>query len=127
MKSFWTRAAFALALLAVASASFVAPAHAGKRLLEVRNKTDYVLHFTYALHGANARTEVAVLPGGTWGLDAPGSYWFDGVLKKNGAVDIPLQRHGILLKETQGVLMVLLAVYDNVGSKSYRWYAYNQS
>jgi hypothetical protein len=125
MKSFFTRAAFVLALLAVASASFVAPAHAGKRLLEVRNKTDYILHFTYAAGYSAPKTEVAVLPGGSWGLETPGTFTFIGVLKKAGAADIPLQTHMILLKENQGVMMVLLAVYDNVGSKSFRWYTYN--
>jgi len=127
MKSFFTRAAFALALLAVGSASFVAPAKAVSPLLEVRNRTtDYILHFTYVPSGtAVARTEVAVFPGGSWKLDTPGTYTFNGTLKKNGAADIPLQPHMILLKSTQGVTMCLLAVYDNVGTKTYRWYTYN--
>lgn len=126
MKSFFPRAAFAFALFAVCAAPFVAPAQAGTRLLEVRNKTDYVLHFTYAPSGTTAKTEVAVFPGGSWGLDAPGTYTFNGTLKKAGAANIVLQTHGILLKANQGVLMVLLAVYDNVGSKSHRWFVYNQ-
>lgn len=126
MKSIFTRAAFALALLAVASAPFVAPANAGTRLLEVRNKTDYILHFTYAPVGSEAKTQIAVFPGGTWGLDVPGTFMFNGTLKKAGAADIPLQPHMILLKSNQGVLMVLVAVYDNVGTKTFRWYTYNQ-
>ena len=126
MKSSFTRAAFAFALLAVASASFVAPARAVSPLLEVRNRTtDYILHFTYAPSGTTAKMEVAVFPGGTWKLDAPGTYTFNGTLKKAGAADIPLQTHMILLKSTQAVTMCLLAVYDNVGTKSYRWYTYN--
>lgn len=120
---FLTRAAFVLALVAVASASFVVPASSATRLLEVRNKTDYILHFTYEAHGTTARTEVAVMPGGTWGLDRAGMYGFNGTLKKAGAPDIGLQKHGILLKDGQR-LMILLAVYDNVGTKSYRWYTY---
>ena len=127
MKTFFARAAFALALLAVGSASFVAPAKAVTPLLEVRNRTaDYILHFSYVPSGATAaKTEVAVFPGGTWKLDAPGTYTFYGTLKKTGAADIPLQTHVILLKSTQGVTMCLLAVYDNVGTHSYRWYTYN--
>jgi hypothetical protein len=126
MTRLYTRVAFVLALLAVATASFVAPAHAGKRLLEVRNKTDYVLHFACKDSATGVVSEVGVLPGGTWGLEKAGSYYFTGSLQKPGAATISLQPHGILLKENQGVLMVLLAVYDNVGSKSYRWYTYNQ-
>ncbi len=123
MKKFFTRAAFVLAIAAVASASFIAPATAGSRLLEVRNKTDYILHFIYEPSGTTARTEVAVMPGGTWGLDRAGMYWFTGTLKMSGAADIVLQRHGILLKDGQR-MMILLAVYDNVGSKSFRWYTF---
>jgi len=125
MNRFLTRAAFALALVAVAATTFVAPANAGTRLLEVRNKTDYILHFTYAPSGTTAKTEVAVFPGGSWFLETPGTYTFNGTLKKTGAADIPLQTHMILLKSTQGVLMVLIAVYDSVGSKSFRWYTFN--
>jgi len=127
MKSFFFRAAFALALFAVGSASFVAPAKAVSPLLEVRNRTaDYILHFSYVPSGTTeARTEIAVFPGGSWKLDTPGTYTFNGTLKKTGAADIPLQTHMILLKSTQGVTMVLLAVYDSIGTKSYRWYTYN--
>lgn len=60
-----TRAAFVLALAPVASASFVAQALAEPRLLEVRNKTEYVLHFIYEPSGTTARTAVDVMPGGT--------------------------------------------------------------
>jgi hypothetical protein len=121
----FTRAAFVLALVAVASASFVAPAHAGRRLLEVRNKTDYVLHFVCKDQTTGAVQEIAVMPGGTWGVEKAGSYWFTGSLQKAGAATITLQTHGILLKDNQSAMMVLLAVFDNVGSKSYRWYTYN--
>jgi hypothetical protein len=125
MMQMLARATFVLALIAAVSTSFVAPAHAGKRLLEVRNKTEYVLHFTYQLGSTSPKTEVAVMPNGTWGLEQAGMYTFHGVLKKTGSPDIPLQTHGILLKENQGVMMVLIAVYDHVGSKSYRWYTFN--
>lgn len=50
-------------------------------------------------------------------------YWFNGTLKKSGAADIVLQKHLILLKDGQK-MMILLAVYDNVGSKSFRWFTY---
>jgi hypothetical protein len=122
-----SRAMFVLALVAVASTTFVVPAHAGTRLLEVRNKTEnYILHFSYSVGVNGPKTEIAVLPGGSWGLDTPGTYVFDGSLQKAGMPTIKLQQNIILLKANQGVLMVLLAVYDNVGTKSYRWYVYIQ-
>jgi len=127
MMKMLTRTAFVLALLAISSTTFVIPAHAATRLLEVRNKsTDYILHFTVQTGTGGPKSEMALIPGGTWGISQAGMYWVDGYFSKAGTKDIPLQKQGILLKDNQGVLMILWAGFDNVGTHTYRWFVYNQ-
>jgi len=122
MKRLLKRGAFLLAMAAVAIAPLTAPAAAATNLLEVRNQTTYWLHFVCTPQGG-VPMEMALEPGKSWYISKPGTYWFTGSLKEGTKTVVTLQQHGILLKEGQR-LMVLFAVFDNVGTNSYRWYTF---
>lgn len=125
MRRIFIRAGLVLAMAALAVAPYCASA-APTPLLEVRNRTNFILRFTYATADMTTPLQTAVFPGKTWTFSLPGVWFFDGYLDEGGGKKLTLQRHGILLKP-EGKMGILIATWDqnmNFGKGDYRWYVY---